>query len=348
MVENLDIFYRKDLNCFGLTVNAILTRALGSVDFLWNQAGMVSYNNKDTVVFSHLYREISNHLNKCGKILTYNFKFSDQQELVKHMEEKLNCGHTLMVNADVYELPFSLCYQDKHINHYFEIIKIHGDKVYICDHYYKYAGEVSLHIILQAMASLAALHESSNQDQWFNFTYFDVSRFEVPHRKQFILETIYNNTLINRGEKPFPVWVPIGEEKRIGVEAFYEFIHYLKTIVIEEERELNQIYWNIRRFYDSRTHYSNILRSYSDICPDYAQLAEKYRSISQTSQIAANKVLKIAENKDPKMRTLRKSDYPGLENLLHKVIRSEEEAIRWIENHIDLSSYNHDHYNHKP
>lgn len=312
----MNINYSRNYDCFTLTVNAILSRVIKPVPLLWNQAGMLAFEDSNSILFTPYFLETKENLKRIANIETITESFNDFNTLSKRIMNTVRNGYTVMICVDVFNLPFNLYYQKKHSNHFIEVVGVNNEGFFICDHFYKYTGLVPNEIIFKAMTSLIVEKFKTE----YSFTYYNTSNLELKDNNSFLEEMLNVNTSIILGQEPFEL-IKINNKKRIiGLEAFDNFIKYLSNEIFIEQRNFQQVYRNLFNFSNSRYHYANIIKILGGEQYKLQDIIEGYAEVSQLAKITANIILKTSVTKDVESNQL-----PVLDKL--NTIRSLEKRL---------------------
>jgi Butirosin biosynthesis protein H, N-terminal len=290
----MTINYSRNQDCFALTINAILSRVIEPVSLLWNQAGMLAFEDNNNTLFTPYFLETKDNLKRVANIDAIDENFNDFNSFSKSIMDILKNGYTVMICVDVFNLPFNLYYQKKHSNHYIEVVGIDNEGFFICDHFYKYTGIVSSQIIYKAMTSLI---EEGFKTQ-YSFTYYDTSRLQIKDGKGFLEEMLHVNTSVILGQEPFKLREINNKKRIIGLTALDNFIQYLDNEIFIKQENFQQIYRNLFSLSNSRYHYANIIKALEGEKYGLHGIIEGYEDISQLAKISANIILKISVTKN--------------------------------------------------
>lgn len=323
MVVKQEIIYNKDHNCFGLSVNAILSRTVPEViPYVWNQAGIVIYKNNAIVNLSPYFESMEDHLKRVANIMMYKLNFNKFEELHEKSIEILERKRSFIICLDVFELPFNMYYKKKHNLHYVEVVNIIGDNYFICDHFYKYIGKITKEIIYKSTASLI----KENLLNQFKIYDFDVSKKDLGASLD-IKEILKINTTVNCGHIPKDINILTYEDKthHLGLNQFAYFKEQIANEVLPYKRNISPTYRNLYGFGSSRLNYSNYLKNFLEEYPILEDIIEEYEIIGQESKIIANHILKlnfVDLNSKIQKKLLDRLDKIHLleEKLLHRMI----------------------------
>lgn len=285
------VIYNKNHNCFGLCVNAVLSREIGeNTDYVWNQAATVVHKDESMVYLTPYYESVEDHLKRVANIDMYSRCFKDFDSFHHKSVDIIGKGKSFIICLDVFELPFNLYYKNKHSLHFVEVVEIENDEYYICDHFYKYNGAVKKDIINSATSSLVNNKLlGCFQIYDFNFDNMDLtSSLDI----KYILESNVNANY-GRLSKETNLLRYEGKCIQIGLYNFEDFQNYIRDDALKFKKNISIIYKNLYGFGSSRNNYSNYLKRFTLEYPELKEIAASYEIIAQEFKIAANYILRL-------------------------------------------------------
>jgi hypothetical protein len=289
--ENFNVIYNKNQNCFGLCVNAILSRSPKVITpLIWNQAGTVIHYNEESVSITPFYEDIETHLLRVANIQTEELNFSDFEKFNSTSIDLMDSTQSIILCVDVYELPFNMYYKEKHSIHYIEVYDIDDDFYYLCDHFYKYKGKVPKEVILTSMTSAI----KQGYTEYFKLYYFDLNNIDLT-TAQNLNKIIETNININEGCLPKQINLLTYSDKKhiLGLNGFERFIDYIKYEVIEKHENISQTYRSLYGFGSSRLNYAEYLSEFESNLDSLRYFVDGYEEIGQKCKIVANNLLRL-------------------------------------------------------
>ncbi|WEG19159.1 BtrH N-terminal domain-containing protein (plasmid) [Alkalihalophilus pseudofirmus] len=278
---------------------------------MWKKVGYHFKPNSDFVM-SPYYLSLQDELKSYGFILNqkeFNDIQSFQEALLKCIEQEIIVG----VSVDLYNLPYSVFYQDLHYEHDIEVISYHENTYVICDHYYNYFGEISSEDFMKAI-------ENQAKQGSLRIYYIETYPDHVSQKSESIIQ---RNIDALEGNISYSNY---GEFSYIGIEAINEFKEQLinefskRTNLEEQDKLFNTIYPSIKEMSFSRYHFKNYLEKTNKS----KKLVMQYHDVSQSWSILFQILLKGNVTRDYNKFLTR------VNNSLSTIYQKEASALKYL------------------
>ncbi|WP_214482980.1 BtrH N-terminal domain-containing protein [Bacillus sp. SM2101] len=129
------------LNCFQLVITSLAAQQGVDKEELWFQSGLYFDVINNKILLDYQYKTLEEQF---GENITFNtFNFNNDKDCLKTLDEHLMNENSVAVNVDVFELEYSVFFQEEHEQHLIEVYDKVKDKYQIYDHYYHYYGEIT-------------------------------------------------------------------------------------------------------------------------------------------------------------------------------------------------------------
>ncbi|WP_144502505.1 hypothetical protein [Bacillus thuringiensis] len=314
------VIYKENFDCKTLTINAILSRVIPISEFIWSQAGLAIYENKNNLIFTPYYLDEYEHLYNMANIRSIEYKSSNFELFLEKIIFILNGGSSALVCVDIFDLPFNMYYCKHRGPHYIEITHMEHGEFFVCDHFYKYSGFVDIAIIAKAMKT--RMDSEGNSEYIFRSFYTDGSSFKLDRNYLFKVMTKNNSQILGEGTVDF-LNIP-NHKQLVGLETFDRFDNYLEEH-FHQKGPLRGIYKSLFNLSNSRYHYSKIISKYKDNYNNIEVIEDLYLASYQNFRIAANLVLKLRASKKER------AYLTNLKDILSSTLNIEREASKLVE-----------------
>lgn len=270
-------------NCQNVTISAMLKRLGVSLEYIWGQAGLL-YKDMGKLTIHPFYRDVVEDFSKYYGIQYFEKQIIDTDQFLSEICLLVKLGHTIGIELDVFELPYCMQYRSKHILHAVEVVDVVDDEFVICDHYYKYHGQMNYQSIKSALLSCLK-HLDKNHH---NLHYFevDVSR-EFSHSISNLVRVVSDNHNVMIGN-PIGFLRNIKDDAYVGINAIPEIRNKTRELLMLPDQEpLRSFHFMIKEIANSRYHFHMFLKGFSQ-----PFIAEEIREVCEHWTVIANLLLR--------------------------------------------------------
>ncbi|ATF15814.1 hypothetical protein A616_28845 [Brevibacillus brevis X23] len=315
-------------NCFQLVVSSMLSRQRVPVEYIWNQAGLYISDEQAKWYLTPYYWNLRSYLKTIG-IQYFESNVDDTTLILETIQEILSKRLSVGVMVDIFELPYSMYYQEYHDSHTVEIVGIDGTEFEIFDHYYRYQGKIELSQLCRAINSY---FEHFPPDNYLLF-YLDATNFS-----EMLIDTeliISNNMMVMKGNA-IRDYIDKKANQIVGLDA----IPVLKNKVLsllrlnEEDAEphLDNMFKDIKEISFSRYNFFIFLKKLTVV--DFFEYLEE---ASQGWGVTANMILRAKVTGEYESMSLRISN--RFDRLLEQERKINEIILKYIQGNKEVSDY---------
>ncbi|CAM4464530.1 BtrH N-terminal domain-containing protein [Paenibacillus tarimensis] len=138
-------------NCFHVCVAAALLRKKVDTVPLFTQSGYLVTKIDDGVVINPYYKNIDQVIRERTYMYLESGRWNNKEDYEAAILEYLAENQSVIMEADLYYLPFSPYKEQLHANHCIELIGYKNKEFEYCDHYYNCHGTLSLQEMSQVI-----------------------------------------------------------------------------------------------------------------------------------------------------------------------------------------------------
>ncbi|WP_181438783.1 BtrH N-terminal domain-containing protein [Paenibacillus sambharensis] len=138
-------------NCFHVCVAAALLRKNADTVPLFTQSGYLVTKIDDGVVINPYYKDIDQVIRERTYMNLETGRWNNKEDYKAAILEYLDENQSVIMEADLYYLPFSPYKEQLHANHCIELIGYKNKEFEYCDHYYNCHGMLSLQEMSQVI-----------------------------------------------------------------------------------------------------------------------------------------------------------------------------------------------------
>jgi hypothetical protein len=275
-------------NCVVLSVENVLRyQNYHKRQLLWKQCGLSYIGTNEFGKLTSRYLPLDEEIKKLTNIQTNNFCFQAPKDLINHISACTRKGILPIVMVDIYELPFNMYYQKRHIHHTLIVSECDDKFCEVVDDAYHFVGKVPIENLLTAA-------QTDYIPKLSGFT-LETSDIIEPTFDDF-LDIIKCNidSLLSS---------PSQESERIGVMAIKYFLREYSQLE-RTDQSLVHLYKMLSDVANSRYLYSDFLKftssaTYGETSQFLSDLSDTYWECGQDWHVAANMMLKGAmKNRD--------------------------------------------------
>lgn len=291
MWKGLNYKYKSNYNCKLLTIDSILSRKIEKTEHLWSQSGFVVYYNDNEMHITSDFMTEENYLARLFNIKTVQKKFQTCQSFYHSIEREIEKEFTIFLKVDLYYLPlkYNMYFEQKHQDHYLEIVNFDEEYIYICDHFYRENLKLHKRIVQKANEML---NKNLENPFTYDFTIFDTSNMFKRIDSQNLKAVLQLNSMVLNGEELKEVDQKDGFVCKYGLNCFSNVIK-----VIKKQGQKNQynedLYRDIVNLSDARYRYAYLMKNIDDSNLKLQNIYKKYIRIAQNYRIIANLILKV-------------------------------------------------------
>ncbi|KYD04432.1 hypothetical protein B4102_3278 [Heyndrickxia sporothermodurans] len=310
----MEVYHSPYYNCKNLLITAAIKRKGYSIEGLWKKVGF-HFDPYSDFIITPYYLSLEDELNSYGFSLnTYYYK--DANEFYDALHNYINNQIIVGVGLDLYELPYSMYYNEEHQNHAVEVIGYEEGNFIVLDHYYNYFGNIPEAAFDKAIKSNLENNQQSLQIYFIND---NVKENRTENTKEIINE----NILALEGKRKY---INQSDTSITGISGILNFKNRLinefsRVPSSEQKDEIHElVYPVIKEISYSRYHFKTFIGLLGD---EY--LSEKLHDISQNWSVLGHLLLKanLSKNYD-KMLT-------RIDNKLEDLYEKENNAVELLQ-----------------
>ncbi|MGM1050630.1 MAG: hypothetical protein ACQEXX_31615 [Bacillota bacterium] len=281
------LLYRETrLNCYFVSIAALLKRNLIDTIPIFTQCGYsIDEANDGMFQIKPYHEEIETIIFKRTGLTKKLMIITKVEEYIQFIIHHLESRPSIIIEVDIFYLPFSQ-YQGKlHYPHCLEVIARENDLFEICDHYYQYNGRISYSQLREVLFnSMQSFYEGNLHLHYIEMT-IDEKQSNILASPKTIISENYN-CMTGQIKGNFTEKALFGEKAIDETSKIIRSLSLIKNIEYKVKIQ-KQLYKDFIEVSNSRYHFHIYLKSINE-----HRLASSFSDADQLWLIIANLIMK--------------------------------------------------------